>query len=93
VETVHAVVLLPIFPSVSWLLWFLFASCHSEEISRDWWLCGTVLSLCCVIIIIIIIIIVVIIIIISCRRFSFFPGTSPVEPVVNPTTQASSLNL
>jgi hypothetical protein len=32
VETVHAVVLLPIFPSVSWLLWFLFASCHSEKI-------------------------------------------------------------
>jgi hypothetical protein len=33
------------------------------------------------------------IIIISCHRFSFFPGTSPLEPVVNPTTQASSLSL
>jgi hypothetical protein len=39
------------------------------------------------------IIIIVIIIIISCHRFSFFPGTSPLEPVVNPTTQASSLSL
>jgi hypothetical protein len=38
-------------------------------------------------------IIIIIIIIISCRRFSFFPGTSPLEPVVNPTTQASSLSL
>jgi hypothetical protein len=35
----------------------------------------------------------IIIIIISCHRFSFFPGTSPLEPVVNPTTQASSLSL
>jgi hypothetical protein len=26
----------------------------------------------------------VIIIIISCHRFSFFPGTSPLEPVANP---------
>jgi hypothetical protein len=33
------------------------------------------------------------IIIISCHRSSFFPGTSPLEPVVNPTTQASSLSL
>jgi hypothetical protein len=39
------------------------------------------------------IIIIIIIIIISCHRFSFFPGTSPLEPVVNPTTQASSLSL
>jgi hypothetical protein len=38
-------------------------------------------------------IIIIIIIIISCHRFSFFPGTSPLEPVVNPTTQASSLSL
>jgi uncharacterized protein YpmB len=45
------------------------------------------------IIIIIVIIIIIIIIIISCHRFSFFPGTSPLEPVVNPTTQASSLSL
>jgi hypothetical protein len=45
------------------------------------------------IIIVIITIIIIIIIIISCRRFSFFPGTSPLEPVVNPTTQASSLSL
>jgi hypothetical protein len=37
-------------------------------------------------------IIIIIIIIISCHRFSFFPGTSPLEPVVNPTTQASSLS-
>jgi hypothetical protein len=36
---------------------------------------------------------VIIIIIISCHRLSFFPGTSPLEPVVNPTTQASSLSL
>jgi hypothetical protein len=42
---------------------------------------------------IIIIIIIIIDVIISCRRFSFFPGTSPLEPVVNPTTQASSLSL
>jgi hypothetical protein len=34
-----------------------------------------------------------IIIIISCHRFSFFPGTSPLEPVVNPTTQASSTHF
>jgi hypothetical protein len=34
-----------------------------------------------------------IIIIISCHRFSFFPGTSPLESLVNPTTQASSLSL
>jgi hypothetical protein len=39
------------------------------------------------------IIIIIIIIIISCHRFSFFSGTSPLEPVVNPTTQASSLSL
>jgi hypothetical protein len=39
------------------------------------------------------IIIITIIIIISCHRFSFFPGTSPLETVVNPTTQASSLSL
>jgi hypothetical protein len=43
--------------------------------------------------IIIIIIIIIITVIISCHRFSFFPGTSPLEPVVNPTTQASSLSL
>jgi uncharacterized protein YpmB len=42
---------------------------------------------------IIITIIIIIIIIISCHRFSFFPGTSALEPVVNPTTQASSLGL
>jgi hypothetical protein len=46
-----------------------------------------------IIVIIIIIIITTIIIIISCHRFSFFPGTSALEPVVNPTTQASSLSL
>jgi hypothetical protein len=45
------------------------------------------------VIIIIAIIIIIIIIIFSCHRFSFFPGTSPLEPVVNPTTQASSLSL
>jgi hypothetical protein len=39
------------------------------------------------------IIIIIIIIIISCHRFSFFPGTSALEPAVNPTTQASSLSL
>jgi hypothetical protein len=39
-------------------------------------------------------IIIIIIAIISCHRFSFFPGISPLEPVVNPTTtQASSLSL
>jgi hypothetical protein len=36
---------------------------------------------------------IIIIIIISCHRFSLFPGTSALEPVVNPTTQASSLSL
>jgi hypothetical protein len=36
---------------------------------------------------------IIIIIIISCHGFFFFPGTSPLEPVVNPTTQASSLSL
>jgi hypothetical protein len=40
-----------------------------------------------------IIIIIIIIIMFSCHRFSFFPGTSPLEPVVNPTTQVSSLSL
>jgi hypothetical protein len=45
------------------------------------------------IVIVIVIVIIIIIIIISCHRFSFFPGTSPLEPVVNPTTQASSLSL
>jgi hypothetical protein len=39
------------------------------------------------------IIIITIIIIISCHRFSFFPGTSPLEPVANPTTQVSRLSL
>jgi hypothetical protein len=39
------------------------------------------------------IIIIIIIIIFSRHRFSFFPGTSPLKPVVNPTTQASSLSL
>jgi hypothetical protein len=37
--------------------------------------------------------IIIIIIIISCHRFSFFPGTFALEPVVNPTIQASSLSL
>jgi hypothetical protein len=32
------------------------------------------------------IIVVVVIIIISCHGFSFLPGASPLEPVVNPTT-------
>jgi hypothetical protein len=66
-----------------------------------WHCCSSSHSFCIVIvvvvvvvvIIIIIIIIVIIIIIISCHRFSFFPGTSPLEPLVNPTTQASSLSL
>jgi hypothetical protein len=40
----------------------------------------------------IIVIIIIIIINIICHRFSFFPGTS-LKPVVNPTTQASSLSL
>jgi hypothetical protein len=44
-------------------------------------------------IIMVVVIIIIIIIIISCHRFSFFPGTSALEPVVNPTTQASSLSL
>jgi hypothetical protein len=43
--------------------------------------------------IVIIIIIIIIIINISCHGLSFFPGTSLLEPVVNPTTQASSLSL
>jgi hypothetical protein len=43
--------------------------------------------------VVLVIIIIIIIIIISCHRFSFFRGTSPLEPVVNPTTQASSLSL
>jgi hypothetical protein len=42
---------------------------------------------------IIISVVVVIIIIISCHTFSLFLDTSPLEPVVNPTTQASSLSL
>jgi uncharacterized protein YpmB len=45
------------------------------------------------VIIIIIIIIIITIIIISSHRFYFFPGTSALEPVVNPTTQVSSLSL
>jgi hypothetical protein len=40
-----------------------------------------------------IIIIIVVVVVISCHRFSFFPGTSALEPVVNPSTQASSLSL
>jgi hypothetical protein len=39
-----------------------------------------------------VLVIINIIIIIYCHRFSFFPGTSALEPVVNPTTQASSLS-
>jgi hypothetical protein len=46
-----------------------------------------------IIIIIVVVVVVVVIIIISCHRFSFFPGTSPLEPVANPTVQASSLSL
>jgi flagellar basal body-associated protein FliL len=46
-----------------------------------------------VIIIIIIVVIIVVVIIISFHRFSFFPVTSPLEPVVNPTTQASNFSL
>jgi hypothetical protein len=53
----------------------------------------TNLPIIIIFILIIIIIIIITIIIISCHRFSFFPGTSPLEPVVNPTTQASSLSL
>jgi hypothetical protein len=49
--------------------------------------CSTFLMMCDVPITIIIIIMY------SCHRFSLFPGTSPLEPVVNPTTQASSLSL
>jgi hypothetical protein len=41
----------------------------------------------------IIIVVVVVFLIIFCHGFYFFPGTSPLEPVVNPTTQASSLSL
>jgi hypothetical protein len=40
-----------------------------------------------------VIIIIIVVITISCHRFSFFPGTSPLEPVVYSTTQASSLSL
>jgi hypothetical protein len=50
------------------------------------WFHKTVISSCLVTIIIVIIII-------SCHRFSFFSGTSALEPVVNPTTEASSLSL
>jgi hypothetical protein len=46
-----------------------------------------------VVVVVVVVIIIIIIIIISCHRFSFFPGTSALEPVVNPTTQASSLSL
>jgi hypothetical protein len=46
-----------------------------------------------IIIIVVVVVIIIIIIIISCHRFSFFPGTSALEPVVNPTTQASLLLL
>jgi hypothetical protein len=40
-----------------------------------------------------IVVVIIITIIISCHTFSFFPGTSPLDPVVNPTTQDSSLTL
>jgi hypothetical protein len=43
--------------------------------------------------VVVVVIIIIIVIIIYCHRFSFFPGTSPLEPVANPTTQASSLSL
>jgi hypothetical protein len=46
-----------------------------------------------VVVVVIVVVVVVVVIIISCHRFSFFPGTSPLEPVVNPTTQASSLSM
>jgi hypothetical protein len=46
-----------------------------------------------VIVVVVVVVIIIIIIIISCHRFSFFPGTSPLVPVVKPTTQASSLSL
>jgi hypothetical protein len=46
-----------------------------------------------IIIIVVVVVVIIIIIIISCHRFSFFPDTSALEPVVNPTTQASSLSL
>jgi hypothetical protein len=42
---------------------------------------------------IVVVIIIIITIIISCHTFSFFPGISPLDPVVNPTTQDSSLTL
>jgi hypothetical protein len=44
-------------------------------------------------VVVVVVVVIIIIIIVSCHRFSFFPGTSPLEPVVNPTTQASSLSL
>jgi hypothetical protein len=46
-----------------------------------------------VVVVVVVVVIIIIIIIISCHRFSFFSGTSPLEPVLNPTTQASSLSL
>jgi flagellar basal body-associated protein FliL len=46
-----------------------------------------------VVVVVVVVVVVIIIIIISCHRFSFFPGTSALEPVVNPTTQALSLSL
>jgi hypothetical protein len=42
---------------------------------------------------VVVVVTIIIIIIIYCHMFSFFPGTSLLEPVVNPTTQASSLSL
>jgi hypothetical protein len=50
-------------------------------------------SIFLLLIIIIIVVVVVVVVMFSCHRFSFFPGTSPLEPVVNPTTQASRLSL
>jgi hypothetical protein len=45
------------------------------------------------VVVVVVVVVIVIIIIISCHRFSFFPGISPLGPVVNPTTQASSVSL
>jgi hypothetical protein len=47
----------------------------------------------CHMMMVIMIIIIIVVIIISFHKFSFFPGTSPLEPVVNPTTQASNFSL
>jgi hypothetical protein len=75
---------------LKFLVWYKSINSYGTETTRAWVHTERISQPT---VLIIIIIIIIIISIIYCHRFSFFPGTSPLEPVVNPTTQASSLSL